>query len=210
VERVDVDVLQRPVARADERDLRLERAALTGEYLEQLIGVAMGQPRQLAARRLEVPSGFRHVAALSHVEEPDLDGHRGALPLDGALHQLLRADRRPADVVDRFGRHPRSLDEGAGIDQLEVAGEVEVARQDTGEIAPEAPRGAGLALERDDRDGERLAPGSEDAAGDDGASRAAPRQDGRHDEQPKRSHPLPRPPSSSEWKSMTTSRNSSR
>src|SRR5262249_18351637 len=108
------------------------------------------------------------------------------------------------------GRHARSLDERARIDELEVAGEVEVARQDTGEIAPEAPRRAGLALERDDRDGERLTPGSEDAAGDDGPSRASPRQSKRHDEQPQGSHPLPRPPSSSEWKSMTTSRNSSR
>jgi hypothetical protein len=73
------------------------------------------------------------------VEEPCLDDHALAVPLDGSLDQGLGADRRPIVEVDRVGRDPRALrvlEVGVFIDDLEEPRELEVLDDDVGEGAP--------------------------------------------------------------------------
>jgi hypothetical protein len=216
VEGPEIEVLQQPAAaaRAREHDLRVERPALAGQHLEELVREAVRHARHVGARARHAPADLGDVAPCGDVEEARLDGHLVAVDADAALHELLRADRRPADEVDLFGVDARRLvlDERARIDQLEVARELEVTRQHARELLAErAAVVTAEVLQRCDRDGKRLATGSEYLAGDDGARRSGQNSDddGQHEScDESAGHPEARPPSSSEWNSMMKSRNS--
>src|SRR4029450_11118845 len=123
VQRVRVDVFQASATGADQRDLRIERTALTREHLEELVRIAVREARQIGARRLEAAPRLGDVAALGDVEESPPDRDAAPRRLDRALPQLLGTDRGPPDVVDRLGRDAWPFDECIRIEQAEVRSE---------------------------------------------------------------------------------------
>src|SRR4029450_1175443 len=72
VQRVRVDVFQASATGADQRDLRIERTALTREHLEELVRIAVREARQVGARRLG--AGPRRRRAPAPARRPPASG----------------------------------------------------------------------------------------------------------------------------------------
>src|SRR5205823_8114413 len=113
-----------------------------------------------------------------------------------------------SDLVRRDAGCRRVLDEALRTEAPEVAGEIEVAREDLREAPAErAARVAAEILERHDGDRKRLAARAEDLPGDDRACRRGEHERGdQYELRDQLRHPAPRPPVSSEWNSITNSR----